>query len=179
MSNKRCVGILQVMSEDGLVLKRTEGYLYKKGGAVNKSLGGRRNWLKRWFVLEQTNNKQTPHPHPHYTLHYFESQKGKEKGVIDLKNTEIFCERKLQHTNKNIRYEFQIQLQNGSVLQLSSDDYHERDEWIESLNYAITSMRKPVVERPTFIKVTSSLSSAFSPLLIRYISLISGQSCRL
>ena len=137
------------MSEDALVLKRTEGYLYKKGGAVNKSLGGRRNWLKRWFVLEKTKHDQ-------YTLHYFESQKGKEKGVIDLKNTEIFCERKLQHTNKNIKYEFQIQLQTGSVLQLSSDDYHERDEWIESLNYAITSMRKPVVERPTFIKVTSS-----------------------
>jgi hypothetical protein len=140
------------MSEEpGLILKRTEGYLFKKGGAVNKGLGGRRNWLKRWFVLEKSVNSRTRRDN--YTLHYFESQKGKQKGSVDLDGTEVFCERKPQHTNKNVKYEFQIQLQNGSVLQLSSDDYQERDEWIESLNYAITSMRKPVVERPTFIKV--------------------------
>jgi hypothetical protein len=137
--------------EGGLVLKKTEGYIHKKGGAVNKGLGGRRNWLKRWFVLE----KKQIRGRDNYTLHYFESQKGKQKGSVDLEGTEVFCERKPQHTNKNVRYEFQIQLQNGSLLQLSCDDFQDRDDWIESLNYAITSMRKPVTERPTFLKVTS------------------------
>lgn len=130
------------------LIKRTEGYLYKKGGAVNKGIGGRRNWLKRWFVLEKISARNGKDS---YHLHYFESQKGKQKGSVDLDGTEVFCERKSQHTNKNVKYEFQIQLQNGSLLYLSCDDFHERDEWIESINYAITSMRKPVVERPAFV----------------------------
>jgi hypothetical protein len=140
--------------ESGFVLKKTEGFIHKKGGAVNKGIGGRRNWLKRWFVLE----KKQIRGRDNYTLHYFESQKGKQKGSVDLEGTEVFCERKPQHTNKNVRYEFQIQLQNGSLLQLSCDDFQDRDDWIESLNYAITSMRKPVTERPTFMKVSLSVS---------------------
>lgn len=136
-------------NNEQLFLKKTEGFMYKKGGAVNKGLGGRRNWLKRWFTLDKviTRGRTT------YTLNYYEAPKGKQKGSVDLEGTEIFCERRTQHTNKNVRYEFQIQLQNGSLLQLSCDDFKERDEWIESLNYAIASMRKPVIERPTFIKV--------------------------
>lgn len=137
------------LNTEQLVLKKTEGFMYKKGGAVNKGLGGRRNWLKRWFILEKIKVRGRDS----YTLNYYEAPRGKQKGSVDLEGTEIFCERRTQHTNKNVRYEFQIQLQNGSLLQLSCDDFKERDEWIESLNYAITSMRKPVVERPTFIKV--------------------------
>jgi hypothetical protein len=125
-----------------LVLNRTEGYLHKKGGAVNKgSLGGRRNWKKRWFVLETTTlrgGRET------YELRYYESPKGKLKGTVDLQGTEIFCERGSQHSNKSVKFEFQILLQNGSMFNLSSDTFKERDEWIESLNYAITSMRTAV-----------------------------------
>lgn len=124
--------------------------MYKKGGAVNKSLGGRRNWLKRWFVLERQSRRGGRDT---YTLRYFESPKGKEKGSVELEGTEVFCERRTQHTNKNVKYEFQIQMKNGSALQLSCEDFKERDEWIESLNYAITSTRIPVVERAsTFVK---------------------------
>jgi hypothetical protein len=136
-------------SGEEIILKKTEGWMYKKGGAVNKGLGGRRNWLKRWFVLE----KKTQRGRDSYTLKYYESQKGKLKGTVELEGTEVFCERRTQHTNKNIKYEFQIQLKNGSALQLSCEDFKERDDWIESLNYAITSTRVPVVERPTFVKV--------------------------
>jgi hypothetical protein len=128
------------MDDHNFVLKRTEGYMNKKGGAVNKGFGGRRNWLKRWFLLVRTiNNGQD-----NYTLNYYEKEKGKQKGSVDLMGTEIFCERQQQHHNKNVKYEFQILLRGGDRLNLSCDDYKERDEWIESLNYAITSMRKAV-----------------------------------
>lgn len=124
------------------VLNRTEGYLHKKGGAVNKgSLGGRRNWKKRWFVLESTTLRGGRES---YELKYYESPKGKLKGSVALQGTEIFCERGSQHNNKSVKFEFQILLQNGSVFNLSSDSFKERDEWIESLNYAITSMRRAV-----------------------------------
>ncbi|KAJ1399353.1 hypothetical protein B484DRAFT_406347 [Ochromonadaceae sp. CCMP2298] len=43
-----------IVTHEGLLdeslLKRMEGYMYKKGGAVN-ARGGFRNWKKRWFVI--------------------------------------------------------------------------------------------------------------------------------
>ena len=35
------------LSEDLLI--RREGWIWKKGGAVNQRSGGRHNWKKRWF----------------------------------------------------------------------------------------------------------------------------------
>ena len=136
-------------SQPEVVLSRTEGYLHKKGGAVNRSLGGRRNWKKRWFVLENTTLRGGGQ---HYELKYYEGPKGKLKGSVALQGTEIFCERSSQHNNKLVKYEFQILLQNGSMFNLSSDSFKERDEWIESLNYAIASM-KSVSDQPDVMAI--------------------------
>lgn len=128
-------------SRDIPPLQRTQGYLFKKGGAVNAG-GGRRNWKKRWFVLDY----RLVRNRPYFELKYFEAPKGKQKGVVALQDTEVFCERRSSH--KNVKFEFQILLQNGSTLQLSSETFKERDEWMESLNMAICSMKNPPEEAP-------------------------------
>lgn len=120
---------------DPTQLKRTEGYIYKKGGAVN-TRGGRRNWKKRWFVLTPIDYKERTA----FEFRYYDGPKGKLKGTLGLFDVEIFCEARSLH--KKVKYEFQINLQNGGILQLSCDDPDEREEWIESLNMTVAYLRK-------------------------------------
>jgi hypothetical protein len=69
------------------VLKRTAGYIWKKGGIVNVT-AGRRNWKKRWFVIE-TKVFET---FVGYELRYFETPNGKvkvEKIFLNLQMSSI------------------------------------------------------------------------------------------
>lgn len=120
---------------DPSMLVRTEGYMYKKGGAVN-SRGGLRNWKKRWFVIETVDFFGTQG----FELQYFSAPNGKLKGKVGLSDVELFVETK--STNKKVKYEFQILLQNGGVLELSCDTAEEREEWIDTLNMIIAYMHK-------------------------------------
>jgi hypothetical protein len=122
---------------DPSVLIRREGYMYKKGGAV-KARGGFRNWKKRWFVLEHVDFLGNDG----FELVYYDSPGGKQKGRVGLSEIELYCETKSTH--KKVKYEFQILLQNGGILQLSCDDSQEREEWIETLNMVIAYLRKIV-----------------------------------
>ena len=56
------------------ILKRTAGFVWKKGGIVNGTTG-RRNWKKRWFVIES----KVFDTFVGYELRYFESPNGKLK----------------------------------------------------------------------------------------------------
>jgi len=112
------------------------GWLYKKGGAVNER-GGFRNWKKRYFVLNPIDYRGGKG----YELQYFtDNTRTKLKGVIALSGVEIYCEEKSRH--KKIKFEFQIVLQNGSILQLSSDDENERDDWIDTLNMVVAYLKR-------------------------------------
>jgi hypothetical protein len=57
---------------------------------------------------------------------------GKLKGTVGLSEIVILCEERSE--NKKVKYEFQLQLASGSVLELSSDTFDEREEWIETFN---------------------------------------------
>lgn len=120
---------------DPSMLVRTEGYMYKKGGAVN-SRGGLRNWKKRWFVIESVDFFGTQG----FELQYFNAPNGKLKGKVGLSDIELFVETK--STNRKVKYEFQILLQNGGVLELSCDTAEEREEWIDTLNMIIAYLHK-------------------------------------
>ena len=120
------------------VLKRTAGYILKKGGTVN-STAGRRNWKKRWFVIE-TKEYET---FIGYEFKYFDAPNGKLKGSIDLTNVEVFCEDKPKLGIKN-KFDFHLLLPNGSSLKLSCEDYKEREEWLETLNMVIAYSRKMI-----------------------------------
>ena len=116
------------------LLVRTEGWMYKKGGAVNQRLG-RKNWKKRWFILSTFDFRgQTG-----YELQYFDRPNGSLKGSVGLMDVVIFCEARTKH--HKIKYEFQLNLPNGGTLELSCDDDKEREEWIETLNMVIAFMR--------------------------------------
>lgn len=120
---------------DPALLKRKEGYMHKKGGAVN-ARGGFRNWKKRWFVIAPV---EILGAHG-YELQYYDAPNGNLKGKVGLSEIEILCETKSQH--KLVKHEFQIVLQNGGVLELSCDDYQEREEWMETLNMITAYLRK-------------------------------------
>lgn len=123
---------------DKSLLIRTQGWIYKKGGSVNENsfAGGRRNWKKRWFVLEEI-----PYlGHVGYELQYFDSKNGKLKGTIGLSEVEIHCEPRSRQ--KKTRYEFQILLQNRNTLNLACDNPVEREEWIITLKYVVAYLAK-------------------------------------
>jgi hypothetical protein len=120
---------------DQTLLTRTEGFMHKKGGAVN-ARGGFRNWKKRWFVIAEVDILGAQG----FELQYYDAPNGNLKGKVGLSDIEIFCETKSLH--KKVKYEFQIILQNGGVLQLSCDDSKERDEWVETLNMITIYLRK-------------------------------------
>jgi len=116
------------------LLVRTEGWMYKKGGAVNQRIG-RKNWKRRWFVLAQFDFRgQTG-----YELQYFDRPNGALKGSVGLMDVVIFCEARTKH--RKIKYEFQLNLPNGGTLELSCDEPEEREQWIETLNMVIAFMR--------------------------------------
>jgi hypothetical protein len=120
---------------DQALLRRTEGYMYKKGGAVN-ARGGFRNWKKRWFVIAPVEILGAQG----YELQYYDGPNGTLKGKVGLSEIEIHCDAKSTH--KNVKHEFQISLQNGGLFELSCDDETERDEWIETLNMITAYLRK-------------------------------------
>ena len=132
-----------VVTNDGTLdksmLKRVDGYMYKKGGAVN-ARGGFRNWKKRWFVLETVDFLGNQG----FELQYFDAPHGKLKGKVNLNDVEVSkpASDSGAHQNKKVKHEFQLLLQSGGILQLSCDDEDEREEWIETLNTIVTFMRK-------------------------------------
>jgi hypothetical protein len=117
------------------ILPRTNGYVYKKGGAVN-ARGGFRNWKKRWFVLAPVDFLG----HEGYELQYYDAPNGTLKGNVSLSDVELYCEN--FSTNKKVKNEFQIKLQTGGVLQLSCDNEAEREEWLETLSLVVMYMQK-------------------------------------
>lgn len=119
------------------LLVRTEGWMYKKGGAVNQrgNIIQRKNWKKRWFVIVPFEFKGQQG----YELEYYDRPKGSLKGSVGLQDVVIFCEARTKH--HKIKYEFQLNLPNGGTLELSCDDPKEREEWIETLNMVIAFMR--------------------------------------
>ena len=132
------------LQEDLLV--RREGWMWKKGGAVNKrggaGGGGRTNWKKRWFVLSEVPFRGQKG----YELKYYDRPKGALKGSVGLSEVAIYCEstqKRGEKKNFNMvkKFEYQLQLPNGGSLHLSCDDSEEREEWIETLNIIIAYLR--------------------------------------
>lgn len=139
-SNRSANGRLIVTHEGNLdpsLLLRTTGYIYKKGGAVN-ARGGFRNWKKRWFILSPVDF----FGFQGYELQYYDTPNGTQKGTVPLNDIEISITSK--SNNRNVKFEFQLTLQNGTELQLSCDRENERDEWVQTLQMVTAFMQKIV-----------------------------------
>lgn len=97
-----------------------EGYLYKKG--AGESSFGRRNWKKRWFVLEGTD------------LTYFENIDlisgipVSQKGSLSVKGCEI--KEVLHHEKKHV---FIIQNPQGRQMYICADEERMLHIWIKAL----------------------------------------------
>ena len=121
-------------------MRRTDGFLTKKGGAVHGS--GWRNWKKRWFVI-----KWLPNPRfgGSFHLFYYKSREDKvHKGSINLEGAQVLI-RRLQHSKGNLEFEFQLLMKNGNMLELFAETEEERQEWIQSLTAATTAAIVPEV----------------------------------
>ena len=128
------------------LLIRKEGWMYKKGGAVNKRGGvvggGRTNWKNRWFVLTEVPFRGQKG----YELRYYDRPKGALKGSVGLSEVAIYCESTISKDKKkriNLikKFEFQLHLPSGGTLHLSCDNPDEREEWIETINIVIAYLR--------------------------------------
>lgn len=120
---------------DPSLLIRTEGYMYKKGGAVN-ARGGFRNWKKRFFVLAPVDF----FGYQGYELQYYDAPNGTLKGTVALNDVDVYVDSK--SANKKVKFEFQLILQNGGELQLSCDTEEEREEWVKTLQVIVDFLHK-------------------------------------
>jgi hypothetical protein len=120
---------------DPSLLIRTEGYMYKKGGAVN-ARGGFRNWKKRYFVLAPVDF----FGYQGYELQYYDAPNGTLKGTVALNDVDLYVDSK--SANKKVKFEFQLILQNGGELQLSCDTDEEREEWVKTLQVIVDFLHK-------------------------------------
>ena len=120
------------------VLKKTEGWIWKKGGINNGGLR-RRNWKKRWFVLVEHNEDA----YPKYELEYYTKPGGDIRGRIDLDGAEVFMEERNKLYLARTRFEWQILLSSGQTLLLASQiDEDDRNEWVDSINMIIAYLLK-------------------------------------
>jgi hypothetical protein len=124
-------------SFDVSTLKRIDGWLYKKGGAVHGRVG-RRNWKKRWFVVVQRHYETSTG----FDLEYYDRPGGIYKGTVPLQGAELFCEDRYRWMAIGRKYEFQLLLGSGPTVMLAADDRNQREEWMESLNLVIAFLMK-------------------------------------
>lgn len=97
-----------------------EGYLFKRGAR-------RRNWRRRWFVLNGL-----------FIFYYVSQANQKRKGVIVLEEAEIVEEA----TSKGITpYSFEI-VTPGRRYVLSCDVEETRQKWLKALNMVKTNQKK-------------------------------------
>ena len=151
---------LEITAEGSLeehLLTRRSGWMWKKGGTVNRRAGaaggGRKNWKKRWFELVEVNFRGQKG----YELKYFDRPQGSLKGSVGLSEVAIFCEntknskekRKAEKSFGGVldlskyekRFEYQLLLPHGGTLCVSCEEPEEREEWIETINIIIAYLR--------------------------------------
>lgn len=134
-----------------------EGFLFKKGagtGILNTGIGGRRNWLQRWFVLENEFlsyyetfdktlnngngapvNKKGMHSLHNCELNKFPSTKAERKYTFVIEHPErrpvYLCA-----ANENMMYLWLEALKKASKLEFNTDAFKvDLDGYYETLNF--------------------------------------------
>jgi hypothetical protein len=98
--------------------RQKAGFLFKKGHV-------RKNWKKRYFVLDGV------------WLSYYVKLGGQRKGAIDLSTDGVLIRGALQIRAADIsRFQFEI-VHNNSTLVIASEDQKQMNDWIEALNIAV------------------------------------------
>eukprot|EP00027_Filamoeba_sp_ATCC50430_P016205 CAMPEP_0168567916 /NCGR_PEP_ID=MMETSP0413-20121227/15280_1 /TAXON_ID=136452 /ORGANISM="Filamoeba nolandi, Strain NC-AS-23-1" /LENGTH=145 /DNA_ID=CAMNT_0008600179 /DNA_START=66 /DNA_END=503 /DNA_ORIENTATION=+ len=110
------------------------GFLKKKG--LGESLLGRRNWKKRWFVLEG--------PHILYYENPYVYQNGLVPlgGVVLMPDTIVECTHQDEDSKKPHFY-FRVVTQQRT-LEMCARSEEERQAWINQINLHKTMSRKPL-----------------------------------
>jgi hypothetical protein len=94
------------------------GFLFKKGHV-------RKNWKKRYFVLDGVQ------------LSYYVRIDGQRKGAIDLSSEGVLVRGALQIRGNDVsRFQFEI-VHNNSTLVIAAEDQKQMNDWIEALNIAV------------------------------------------
>ena len=110
-----------------------EGYLFKKArGDDAHPIFSRRNWSKRWFVLEGQ-----------YLTYYdsFDqkaSSAGRKKGVVPVAGSELRTV-----THKNRRHCFVLRHSDRRPVYMSAGSDSEKFAWLEAIEKAAAAKERP------------------------------------
>ena len=118
---------------DPSLLRKTSGYLWKRATDSNK-------WKKRFFVLKhQLRNRSDP-----FELFYFSKRSDSTpKAIIVLDGAEVVVESR-NAKEKGVKFEFQLYVAGGSVVELYAENETERHEWLDTLGAVIATHRRRV-----------------------------------
>ncbi|GMH63967.1 hypothetical protein TL16_g07046 [Triparma laevis f. inornata] len=124
------------------------GYLNKKGGSAGSSGGlfsKRRNWQKRFFILEHRIGGSE-----NYLLKYYaKPDDSKPKGVLPLDGAEVLEDFEVSKSKKEKEFMFQLKVPGRKdVFDVQAESQKEKDMWMETLKYvASVASRRGMVMR--------------------------------
>jgi len=111
------------------------GFLNKKGGSSGASglFGNRRNWQKRFFILEH----RLTGPDDNYLLKYFKNpDDSKPKGVLPLDGAEILDDPDITKSKRKQDYAFQIKVpERKDPFEVTATTEREKQMWMQTLKY--------------------------------------------
>jgi hypothetical protein len=143
---------------DTALLKKTSGYLFKKGG----SKGGRHNWKRRFFYLKHELTK----PSESFELYYFAKESDDvPKGALSLENADIEVDEAQKKDRKNKghgAFEFQILVGGGRVFEVSCEEEQERQDWVDTLRYVVAVAKRARVSHAAVSRSAQALAQSRS-----------------
>jgi hypothetical protein len=116
---------------DPSLLRKTSGYLWKRASDSKK-------WKKRFFALKH----QLRHKNDPYELYYFSKPTDSTpKAIIVLDGAEVVAEAR-NAKEKGVKYEFQLYVAGGTMVELYAENQQERQDWLDTLGAVIQAHRR-------------------------------------
>ena len=113
------------------------GFLWKKAADTKK-------WKKRFFLLKTDLRNATDS----FELYYYAKENDQTpKAIIVLDGAEVMAEARNKH-DKSVKYEFQLHVAGGQVVELYCDDPNVRKDWVDTLAAVVNAHRKRMQVSP-------------------------------
>ena len=120
---------------DGAMLRRSEGWLYRKGGKESGFLGSR-SWVRRFARLEGTD-----------LLFFVQPTDKQPKSVFALDESTTIApgDANRVHKNKNVKFDLDLSNSNGESISVYADTEAEAEEWMFTLSYIVQKLHAATV----------------------------------
>ena len=137
-SSENGLGNSGLTAQDWTSEAEREGYMEKKGGTRGRTIIGRKNWTRRWFVLRDGFLYYYVRPPMHAIPDRNGSVAYNCKGIIPIARPNVQVVKSEHHTRK---FCFEVQLE-GRTFVIDALSETNRDEWMLTMQASIDNRWK-------------------------------------